>query len=111
MTLEKLTRNLNEMSRKFCNIGFCYGNFPDNQNPPYIAYQTTESNNIVADGRVIYSEEIVEMQLMTKQRDLALEKIVEAMLSREETTYAKSNEMMAEQKICIVTYRFSVTKE
>lgn len=111
MKLSKLTDNLGCLSCKFNGLGHTYGNFPENQELPYVSYRITDTNQIGADGRIIYSEDNIEMQVMTTRRDLALEKAIEDMLSCEHVTYQKSYDVDAEQKIHTVSYTFACETE
>lgn len=89
-------------------VGHCYGYFPENQEVPYIAYNSTEENPIYSDGQIVYSEESVTMILVTRYRDLSAESYIEKMLRKYGVQYAKTFEVDPEQKIHTVTYNFTV---
>lgn len=63
------------------NLPAIYGYYKDAQSVPYISYTSFERNVIHADGIVIYGEEWIELRLVTKSRNLALEKLVENVLT------------------------------
>lgn len=90
------------------NVGHCYGYFPDNQEVPYIAYNSTNDNPIFSDGQIVYNEESVTMILVTRYRDLAAESYIERMFSKYSVQYAKTYEVDPEQKIHTATYQFTV---
>lgn len=90
------------------NVGHCYGYFPDNQEVPYIAYNSTNDNPIFSDGGIIYNEESVTMILVTRHRDLAAESYIERMFCKYGVQYAKTFEVDPEQKIHTATYQFTV---
>ena len=90
------------------NVGHVYGNFPENQEVPYIAYYATAENPIFSDGKIVYSETSVTMILVTRYRDLAAEHYIDRMLSQYSVQYAKSYEIDGEQKIHTVTYTFTM---
>lgn len=89
-------------------VGHCYGYFPENQEVPYIAYNSTEENQIYSDGQIVYSEESVTMILVTRYRDLSAEAYIEKMFRKYSVQYAKTFEVDPEQKIHTVTYNFTV---
>ncbi len=90
------------------NVGHCYGYFPDNQEVPYIAYNSTNDNPIFSDGGIIYNEESVTMILVTRYRDLAAESYIERMFRKYGVQYAKTFGVDPDQKIHTVTYQFTV---
>lgn len=104
MTLQDLRRILDGIE----NVGHCYGYFPENQEVPYIAYYATEANPIYSDGQIIYSEDSVTMNLVTRYRDLAAESYIDRMLRECGVQYAKTYEIDGEQKTHTVTYQFTV---
>jgi hypothetical protein len=104
MTLQDLRRILDGIE----NVGHCYGYFPENQEVPYIAYYATEANPIYSDGQIIYSEDSVTMNLVTRYRDLAAESYIDRMLRECGVQYAKTYEIDSEQKMHTVTYQFTV---
>lgn len=104
MTLQDLNRILDGIE----NVGHCYGYFPENQEVPYIAYNSTNDNPIFSDGGIIYNEESVTMILVTRYRDLAAESYIERMFRKYGVQYAKTFEVDPEQKIHTATYQFTV---
>lgn len=63
------------------NIPAVYGYYKKPQDAPYIAYTATEKNMIHADGVVVYSEDWIELLLVTKTRDLEKERAIETLLN------------------------------
>ncbi len=63
------------------NIPSVYGPYKSNQSAPYISYEATEKNCIYADGVTVYSEDWIELRLVTKSRDIVQEKLVENFLT------------------------------
>lgn len=105
-----ILQELNRMLDGIQGVGHVYGNFPENQEVPYIAYQATEDNPIYSDGRIIYSESSVSMNLVTRFRDLSAESYIDSMLIRCGVQYSKNYEVDAEQKTHTVTYNFTIEK-
>lgn len=104
MTLQDLTQELNRIP----NVGHVYGNFPENQEVPYITYSATQDNPIYSDGRIVYSESSIELKLVTRYRDLSAESYIDRMLESCHTPYNKSYEVDGEQKIHTSTYTFTL---
>ena len=104
MTLQDLNRILDGID----NVGHCYGYFPENQEVPYIAYYATGENQIYSDGLIVYSDDSVTMNLVTRYRDLAAESYIARMLRECGVQYAKTYEIDSEQKMHTVTYQFTV---
>ena len=90
------------------NVGHCYGYFPDNQEVPYIAYNSTNDNPIFSDGGIIYNEESVTLNLVTRYRDLSAEAYIEMMFRRYCVQFSKNYEIDDEQKTHTVVYQFTV---
>lgn len=90
------------------NVGHCYGYFPENQEVPYIAYNSTEEHPIFSDGQIVYCEESVTMILVTRYRDLAAENYIDRMFRQYSVQFAKTFDVDAEQKIHTTTYQFTV---
>ena len=63
------------------NIPCVYGYFRSAQAPPYIAYASTMRNVFHADSIVIYAEEWIELRLITKRREPAIERQIETLLT------------------------------
>ena len=104
MTLQELRCILDGIE----NVGHCYGYFPENQEVPYIAYNSTQENPIYSDGIRIFDEESVTMSLVTRYRDLSAESYIDRMLTKHGVQFAKSFEVDPEQKIHTTTYQFTV---
>lgn len=90
------------------NVGHCYGYFPENQEVPYIAYNSTNDNPIFSDGIIVHNEESVTMILVTRYRDLSAEAYIEKMFRKYGVQYAKTFDVDPEQKIHTATYTFTV---
>ena len=103
MTLQDLKQALDRVP----NVGHVYGNFPENQEVPYIAYTATEENPIYSDGRIIYSESSIELNLVTRYRDLGAEDYIDRLLTACHTQYNKTYAVDGEQKIHTTTYTFT----
>ncbi len=86
----------------------CYGYFPDNQEPPYVCYFSTNSNPIFSDGIIVNSEESVTLNLVTVYRDLKAECYIDRALTRYGVQFSKNYEIDAEQKTHTVVYSFTV---
>lgn len=84
-----------------------YGYYKDETAVPYIAYTAVEKNVIHADGVVVYSEPWIELQLITKVRDLTEEESVETLLTENGIAFDVPDlDFNEEQGIHIATYNF-----
>lgn len=91
------------------NIPCVYGYFRSAQPPPYIAYSATTRNAIHADGVVVYCEEWIELQFVSKKRDLTTEAAIEKMLTDSGIGFDDPDLIFDEkQEIHIVTYLFQI---
>lgn len=88
------------------NVGHVYGNFPENQEVPYIAYTATQENPIYSDGKIIYSESSIVLNLVTRYRDLSAECYIDQLLCKSGIQFAKRYDIDAEQKTHTATYEF-----
>ena len=90
-------------------IPYAYGYFRDTQAPAYIVYSETYRNAIYADGRVIYAEPYILLQLVTKTRDQAKERLIEAALTANKIAYDWPDyEFDEQQGIHIASYYFPI---
>ena len=103
MTLQDLKTALDGIE----NVARIYGYFPENQEAPYIAYYSTNDNQIFADGQLVYSEETVTMLFVSRHRDLETESYIDGMLTQNGVQFSKEYDLDPEQKIHTVTYNFT----
>ena len=104
MNLLELKKALDQIP----NVGHVYGSFKENQEVPYITYEATEENPIFCDGKIIYSESTITMNLVTRQRDCCAESFIENLLDAFRTQYNKTYAFDNEQKTHTVTYTFTI---
>lgn len=84
-----------------------YGPLFDSQAVPYISYTANDRNTIHADGIVIYSEEWIELRLVTKERDTVWEALIEHLLTENGIAFYDPDLTFDEkQHIHIVSYTF-----
>ena len=102
MTLEAFGAAINSLP-----IPAIYGAYREPTAVPYISYTSFERNVIHADGIVIYGEEWIELRLVTKSRDLALEKLVENVLTSNGISFDDPDfEFDEKQNIHTASYSF-----
>lgn len=104
MTLQELNAILGNIP----NVGHVYGNFPENQEVPYIVYTATQENPIYSDGVIIYSEESITLNLVTRYRDLSAEAYIGRLLCDHGVQYATRFESDPDQKTHTVIYEFTI---
>ena len=104
MTLADLNTALNGIT----GVSHCYGFYPENQEAPYIAYNSTQSNPIFSDGQIVYSEDSVTLILVTRYRDLTTESTIDSILSSNGVQYVKTYDVDGEHKAHTTTYNFTL---
>ena len=105
MTIEELVSVIGEME-----IPFAYDHFAEGESldPPFICYLLPGSNNFAADGKVYFKISEVRIELYTDQKDLEMEKKVEAVLDGHEIFYNKSEVWIQSEKLYEVLYAFGI---
>lgn len=90
-------------------VPFAYGTVRDGQAAPYISYYSTSRNQIFADGRPVYAEEWVTLQLVTKVRDISKEQAVLEMLEQNELACGEpSFDFDEKEHVHIATFFFQI---
>ena len=104
MTLQELKIIIESLG-----IPYAYGYFRDKKPPAYIVYAETMRNAIYADGIVVYAEPYIMLQLYTKARSIATERLIEGALSANKIAYDSPDyEFDESQEIHISTYYFPI---
>ena len=104
MTLEELKTLVSGIG-----LPYAYGYFKDKQPPAYIVYFETQRNAIYADGIVVYSEPFICLQLFTKSRSIATERLIEGALSANQIAYDSPDyEFDETQGVHVATYYFPI---
>ena len=101
--------NLREFSATVAVLGIpaVYGYYTEDKAPPYIAYRSTEKNCIYADGIVVYSDEWMVLEFVSRNRDLDAERSIEAFLTIHGIAFDSPECFFDEkQKIHITQYEF-----
>lgn len=102
MTLEEFNDMISTLE-----IPAIYGAYNNPQSVPYISYLAVERNVIHADGRVVYGEDWIELRLVTRYRDVALERSLEALLTENGIAFDFPDyEINEEQRIHTAYYNF-----
>ena len=90
-------------------IPYVYGYVPENQACPYIAYSATTRTAIHADGVVVYCEEWIVLQYVSKKRDLTTEAAIEKTLTDNGIPFDDPDLAFdAKQEIHTATYFFQI---
>ena len=104
MTLQELYTEL----KTGMSIPIAYQEFPDTQSPPYAAFFEVDTETITADGIVVAESSFIEIHLITKFRDLALENQIESILKNCVVTWERSVERDDTQKIYDTFYELTL---
>lgn len=102
MTLEKLHKALASIG-----IKVVYQESLERLSPPYIAYFDSSDSTFAADGVTVAVASDVEIHLVTKPRDLAMEEEIEKVLAGLSLTWDKS--LHRDSKQCIFDAAYIVT--
>ena len=104
MTLQEFAAAIAELD-----IISVYGYYNDEKTTPYIAYRATEKNCIYADGIVVYSEEWIVLEFVSRNRDLDTEHMIEMFLTSCKIPFSTPECYFDEkQKIHITAYEFQL---
>lgn len=97
-TLFKLLKKLN--------LPVAYDHFEENDNlvPPFCVYREIEPDTFKADNKVYAEFNNFEIELVTKKKDVALEKKITDLLSNNNIPYDKSNSWDKDEKIYHIFY-------
>lgn len=87
-----------------------YYAFPENGAPdlPFIVYQETGSNNIVADNVVYKKRKNIEVELYTEFKSETTESSLENMLDAAEIVWQKSEDYLDTERCYMITYSFTI---
>ena len=104
MTLQELYTKL----KAGMDIPIAYQDFSAMQAPPYAAFFETDASAITADGIVIAEAQTVEIHLITKSRDLALESTLESILASCVLAWDRSTDYDGKQKVYDTVYELTL---
>lgn len=76
-----------------------YSHFNKPVNPPFITYLVTDSENFIADNKVIAKIENINIELYTSIKDLEAEKKLEDKLNENEIPYETTEEWIESEKL------------
>ena len=85
-----------------------YQEFPENQNPDYIAYFEDSAHSISSDGVTIAEVKHIEIHAITKKREIYLEKYIEAILDKYHTGWQKELKWYPKHKYFDSAYVFEI---
>lgn len=85
------------------NLPVAYGDFPEEECPemPFIVFQETRTNNFMADGQSYKKIRRMQIDLYTKEKDEAIEALVEEALS--DIAWNITMEQFQEDEQCLRT--------
>lgn len=103
MTLQELEGILSTTG-----IPVAYNVFKEPQNPPYICYIDTQSDNIGADNEVWAVVQDVQIELYTKIKSPSLESKVETALQNAVVFFQSDEEFLDDEKVYVKTYTIQI---
>lgn len=101
MSLENIYKMLQEVG-----IPVAYHAFEKKQEPPYICYMDTASDNFMADGKVYLKVKLITIELYTRYRDQELEERLEEVMS--DLPWQKVCSFVNEEKVYETIYELEV---
>ncbi len=103
MTLSEIKAMLDESG-----FPVAFHHFETKQTLPFIVYVTPNSNNISADGKVILSVNVINVELYTDKKDPDAEKKLERIFYNYGIVWEKSQQWFSDEKIYETIYEFSM---
>lgn len=85
-----------------------YGEFTEPTTPPFITYQFAYNNDLMADNQNAIGLDNFQVELYTKKKDLAKEKLVEDKLKELCLPYSKVETWLDEEKMRQVIYEIQL---
>lgn len=103
VTIEEFSKELNKID-----IPSAYGVFQEEQNLPFILYDTDDTESLYADNITYASIENIKLELYTQFRDDDAEDKIKKLLDANELAYEKSTEYISDQRTRKTTFYFSL---
>lgn len=87
-------------------VPYAYNHFPNDtpQVPPFICFLYGNSDDMLADNTNYQKIRRLSIELYTDEKDFALENTVEAVLSRNDMVYSKSETFLESELMYMVIY-------
>lgn len=108
MTLSDLYTILNSITMFKDKV--TYRAFPEGHAPklPYICYLATQTNNVKADNKVYHVIQGVDVELYTREKDLAAEAALESAFNNNDIVWEKYEDYIEDDKVYQITYELEV---
>jgi hypothetical protein len=84
------------------------GGFKKAQDPPYIVYVFSHSNNYAADSKVYVKRNNYQVELYTEKKDIALEEILEGVFDAHGLFYDKAEMQLESEGLIEVLYEIQM---
>lgn len=101
--MDEVTELLEQSGIPFAYDHFAEGEGPD---PPFLCYRTPNSVNFSADGCVYFRVDVIDIELYTDKKDVALEQRLERLLSASGIFWNKDEYWIESEKLYEVIYEF-----
>ena len=86
-----------------------YHHFGEEKDLPFLVYYILDSNNIAADDGVYQKVSVLRVELYTEKKDIAMEALVELVLS--DFCYTKSETYIESEKMFEIIYEMEMMAE
>ena len=103
MELKELVKILEKLK-----IPIAYNHFSTVQEPPYLVYKVTSTNNFIADNKVYKKIRKVDLELYTGNKNEELEKKLEAILCENEMVFDCFETYIQSEDVYQVIYEISI---
>lgn len=106
--MDDIVQILNEI-----NIPFAYSHFAEGESPfpPFICYRIPDTNNFSADGVAYCKFNLINIELYTDKKDIALEQRIEDIFFNRNIFYNKSETWISSEKLYEILYTFELKGE
>jgi hypothetical protein len=85
-----------------------YGSFKSKTNPPFITYQFSESNDLMADNQNYVDIPSFQIELYTTKKEPTTEKLLQDKLKELKLPYSKKEFWVEEEKLIQIIYEIQV---
>lgn len=93
---------------KSTGLKVAYNNFKTPPSLPYLVYLFTDSDNVGADNKVYKKRNNYQVELYSKLKDMALEKLVEDALDENDIFYDKTETYIDSEGLYQILYEIQV---
>lgn len=102
--------NLNDILSK-TGYPVAYYQFKSSPSIPFICYLVVGSNNFAADNKVVFKNDLIDIELYTEKKDIQAESNLEKVLDDACIFYEKSENYIEKENMFQIVYSIAISKE